>query len=1016
MMEFRILGPLEVTDDGRSLELGATKQQTLLAVLLLHPGEVVSPTRLMHELWGEAPPASGAKAVQGYVSGLRRLLGAETIVTRTGGYAPGARVARRRRVRAARHLGAVPRRARAVARARAARDRVRGPAPPTRPSGSASGGSRCSSGAWRPTSRSAPMPSSSPSCEELVAAHPLRERLRGAADARALPLRAPGRRARRSTSDTRTLPRRRARASSRASELRGLERLMLAQEPALGAARRPPEPPAARRRRGERAPRREAGRRRSSRAALAERLDPEALHELLDRCAERVDRAARRRRSRASSGESVVGRVRAGASCTRTTRCARSRGRARAARRRRARLRARRSRPARCSSPPARAATRSPPAARSASPPRSRTRRPRRDPDRRRAPHGLMATRVRAEPARARRRGAARRLAAAPPLARAADAPFVGRGAGARRAARGARRSPGASGRARRLTRGRAGGHRQVAARARARRRAGRRRDGRASAAARPTARGSPTARWPRSCASSATSRRCVAALLDGRPSRRAPIGSARSGAPTSPPSPRRRSGRCGGCSRRVARGRPLVASSSRTCTGRSRRCWTCSTTSSPSRRGARSCSSASPAPRLLERAPRRGRRRSPSASVLGARRAAGRRGARCSLARRRGARGAAARRIVEPRRGQPAVPRAARRDRRDDEATLPPRVEAVLAARLDRLDPGERALLEHAAVEGRTFHRGAALRCPGTRRRRRALIALAQPPADPPRAAPSTPGEDAFRFAHALIREAAYRAVPKRARAELHERLAELAARPSRDPEDEVVGFHLERAWRLPHRARPVEPGEGARRGGRGAAGRAPREAALRRGDAAAGARLLERASAARRRPAARDELLRALGAALFEAGRLADAERVLAESVDRAGAATRARRRAPRSSTSSCASTPTRRRDRAGAARGRDRPARSLAGDDLGLCRAWRLRGLDRVGREPSTPTAEVAWRRAAEHARRAGERARGGGGPRMVAPQPPRSAPRRSRRRSAAARRSSSAGARQPGRGWP
>ena len=86
MMEFRILGPLEVTDDGRSLELGATKQQTLLAVLLLHPGEVVSPTRLMHELWGEAPPASGAKAVQVYVSGLRRLLGAETIVTRTGGY------------------------------------------------------------------------------------------------------------------------------------------------------------------------------------------------------------------------------------------------------------------------------------------------------------------------------------------------------------------------------------------------------------------------------------------------------------------------------------------------------------------------------------------------------------------------------------------------------------------------------------------------------------------------------------------------------------------------------------------------------------------------------------------------------------------------------------------------------------------------------------------------------------------------------------------------------------------
>ena len=93
MMEFRILGPLEVTDDGRSLELGATKQQTLLAVLLLHPGEVVSPTRLMGELWGEAPPPSAAKAIQGYVSGLRRVLGAEAIATRPGGYllAPGRR-------------------------------------------------------------------------------------------------------------------------------------------------------------------------------------------------------------------------------------------------------------------------------------------------------------------------------------------------------------------------------------------------------------------------------------------------------------------------------------------------------------------------------------------------------------------------------------------------------------------------------------------------------------------------------------------------------------------------------------------------------------------------------------------------------------------------------------------------------------------------------------------------------------------------------------------------------------
>ena len=85
-MEFRILGPLEVTQDGRALELGATKQQTLLAVLLLHAGEIVSPTRLMTELWGEDPPSTAAKGIQGYVSSLRRILGADAIATRAHGY------------------------------------------------------------------------------------------------------------------------------------------------------------------------------------------------------------------------------------------------------------------------------------------------------------------------------------------------------------------------------------------------------------------------------------------------------------------------------------------------------------------------------------------------------------------------------------------------------------------------------------------------------------------------------------------------------------------------------------------------------------------------------------------------------------------------------------------------------------------------------------------------------------------------------------------------------------------
>ena len=85
-MEFRILGPLEVAENGSAVDLGATKQQTLLGVLLLHIGEVVSTARLVDELWGDAPPATAPKAIQGYVHGLRKVLGPEAIGTRAGGY------------------------------------------------------------------------------------------------------------------------------------------------------------------------------------------------------------------------------------------------------------------------------------------------------------------------------------------------------------------------------------------------------------------------------------------------------------------------------------------------------------------------------------------------------------------------------------------------------------------------------------------------------------------------------------------------------------------------------------------------------------------------------------------------------------------------------------------------------------------------------------------------------------------------------------------------------------------
>ncbi|CAN5642583.1 hypothetical protein BH24ACT26_BH24ACT26_10590 [soil metagenome] len=73
-MDFRILGPLEVSEAGRSLPLGGAKQRTLLAILLLHAPETVSIDRLVDLLWGEEPPETAANALQVYVSQLRKTL------------------------------------------------------------------------------------------------------------------------------------------------------------------------------------------------------------------------------------------------------------------------------------------------------------------------------------------------------------------------------------------------------------------------------------------------------------------------------------------------------------------------------------------------------------------------------------------------------------------------------------------------------------------------------------------------------------------------------------------------------------------------------------------------------------------------------------------------------------------------------------------------------------------------------------------------------------------------------
>jgi DNA-binding SARP family transcriptional activator len=86
VMEFRILGPLEVVDKGRSLPLGGARQRALLTALLLRVNQVVSTDQLLDEVWSDEPPASGVRVVQVYVSQLRKVLGDGVIETRAPGY------------------------------------------------------------------------------------------------------------------------------------------------------------------------------------------------------------------------------------------------------------------------------------------------------------------------------------------------------------------------------------------------------------------------------------------------------------------------------------------------------------------------------------------------------------------------------------------------------------------------------------------------------------------------------------------------------------------------------------------------------------------------------------------------------------------------------------------------------------------------------------------------------------------------------------------------------------------
>jgi predicted ATPase/class 3 adenylate cyclase/DNA-binding winged helix-turn-helix (wHTH) protein len=308
-------------------------------------------------------------------------------------------------------------------------------------------------------------------------------------------------------------------------------------------------------------------------------------------------------------------------------------------------------------------------------------------------------------------------------------------------------------------------------------------------------------------------------------------------------------------------------------------------------------------------------------------------------------------------------------------ELPVPPTIQALLAARLERLPEDERALLSRVSVEGVGFHRAAMRELAPAALENvvdRCLMALVRRDLIRPDRS-SFPDDDAYRFRHILIRDAAYRSLPKETRAQLHERFAdwlEDVAADRMDEFEEIVGYHLEQGSRFLGELGEAETcGRLAARGSERleSAGRR----ALRRADRGAAVTLLERAVALCARDVPRRAaLLPDLGGALIEAGRLADAGTVLGDARaaaetagdDMAAARVEIQDQFLRLQLGESAAA------EASAVVERVLPLFEAARDEQGLCSALRLRAWHHwIAAQADAAT--KAWEDAAGHARAAG-----------------------------------------------
>ncbi len=221
-------------------------------------------------------------------------------------------------------------------------------------------------------------------------------------------------------------------------------------------------------------------------------------------------------------------------------------------------------------------------------------------------------------------------------------------------------------------------------------------------------------------------------------------------------------------------------------------------------------------------------------------------------------------------------------------ETRIPPTIEALVAARLDRLGHDERAVIEPASVVGLMFPEPAVhfLAPEAVREALPAHLAALDRKQFLHPAESGVDGEAHFRFHHILIRDAAYNGQLKRTRSETHERFVEWADGVNAERQRalefaEILGYHLEQAHRLLAELGPLDD-HGRELGLRAserlaAAGRR----AFARGDMPAAANLLHRAALTLPEAAVgRSVLLIEAGEAMIEAGSLTDADRVLEQA----------------------------------------------------------------------------------------------------------------------------------------